>query len=67
MRIFITEYHPYLSSVHNMTSTKKEVREWSILQGNFQPVWIVRKDSKGNNIVQLQTSKQHHSIDMATK
>lgn len=48
MRIFGTEYHPYLSRVPNMTNTKEEVREWSILQGNFQtPVWIVIKDSKG--------------------
>lgn len=51
-----------------MTSTKEEVREWGILQGNFEtPVWIVRRDSKGNNTAQLQTSKQQDSTDMATK
>lgn len=48
MRIFGTEHRPYLSRAPNMTNTKEEVREWSILQGNFQtPVWIVIKHSKG--------------------
>ena len=50
MSILNTEYRPHLSRVHNMTSTKEEVREWSILQGTFHTaVWIVIKDSKGNN------------------
>lgn len=50
MTILNTEYCPHLSRVHNMTSTKKEVRERSVTQGTFhRAFWIVTKGSKGNN------------------
>lgn len=65
MPVLNTEYHPHLSRLHNMKTTKKEVREWSIIQGTFHgAVWVVTKDSKGNNTTE--TSEQRCSIDTAT-
>jgi len=50
MPILNTEYRPHLSTGHNVTSTKKKAREWTILQGTFHTAaWTVIKDSKGNN------------------
>lgn len=50
MPVLNTEYHPHLSRLHNMKTTKEEVGEWGIIQGIFHgAVWIVTKDSKGKH------------------